>query len=135
MTAAGTGGALDLARFAKTGLFLSSGTGGPLPPGVGGRKGKRVYRPPHPNATLAGLVPDGVATLTLDLPRRIRSYGHFGPTVVYPSAYTTTASVRSNMVFFSRIPRDAVDVRGRIIWRNSRGRVLRVIDTQNRGAA
>lgn len=124
--AGGTELPLGLKRFRSQGLFLSAGSGGPLPPGLGGAHGKQSYRPKHPHATFAGLVPDGVATVTITLPQRM-ARGLYAPTAIYPSAYTATARVHQNMAFFTSVPRDAPDVRGTMIWRGAHGQLLRVI--------
>lgn len=124
--AGGESGPFDLHSFRTHGLFSSQGSGGPLPPGVGGLHGRHTVRPHKPRSLLFGLVPDGVASVTLTLPKRV-ARGPYAPDALYRSSYTTTARIHDNFVFFAHVPRDAQDALGRMVWRNAEGRVIRVV--------
>jgi len=83
----GGGGGGDAAEFARRGNFVSQGGNG--------------------SAQLNGLVPDGVASVTLEYPKRLSRGRYFKPSV-YPSAYTRTVKVQQN-VLSCRVPRGAGD--------------------------
>ena len=94
----GGGGAIEY--FRTHGNFTSSG----------GERG----------ATLSGLLPDGVATITLEYPRRVSRGPLYKPTV-YPSAFTRTVRVQENVVSL-RVPRGAGDAfPPRMVWRDAAG--------------
>lgn len=124
--AGGGGGPFDLHSFRTHGDFGSQGSGGPLPPGVGGLHGRHTIRPHKPHSLLYGLVPDGVASVTLTLPKRI-ARGPYAPDALYPTSYKATARAHDNFVFFTHVPRDAPDALGRTVWRNAHGKVIRVV--------
>lgn len=130
----GGGGAFDLHSFRTHGAFGSQGSGGPLPPGVGGLHGRHTIRPHKPRSLLYGLVPDGVATVTLTLPKRV-ARGPYAPDALYPSSYTATAHVHDNFVILAHVPRDAPDALGRMVWRNTQGQVIRVVKMERSPAA
>jgi len=102
----GGGGGGSIGSFMKYGLFMSSSRAG--------------------NATLTGLVPDGVATVTLEYPKRA-SRGRWYKPVIYRSAYTRTVRVQQN-VLVVHVPRGAGDALApRMIWRSADGKVVRVV--------
>jgi hypothetical protein len=80
------------------------------------------------SSLVAGLVPDGVASVTLELPPHV-SHGRTVFHERYPHPYTATATVVENVIFFPDVPRDpAVAAQSStMIWRGPSGRVLRVI--------
>jgi len=107
-TSGGGAGGADAEVVRTRGMFSSSGGGG------------------RASSTLAGLVPDGVATVTVEYPRAASRGPDFKP-VLYPSRFRRTVTVRDNVVSL-RVPRPAPDaVRVRMIWRDARGRVIRVV--------
>jgi len=107
--AAGGGGG-SVKDFLMHGTFLSVGGG----PGSARR------------STLSGLVPDGVASVTLEYPRRV-SRGPYFQATVYPLAYTRTVKVVDN-VLSVHVPREAGDAfPPRMVWRDAQGDVIRVI--------
>lgn len=104
LTSGGGGG--DVRSFLARGAFNSAG---------GGR-----------SARLNGLLPDGVATVTISYPKRV-SRGRNYKTKVYPSAFTRTVEVQENVVSL-RVPRGADDAfPARMVWRNKAGAVVRVV--------
>ncbi len=102
----GGGGGGNAAQFAKQGNFTSSGSRG--------------------RSTLSGLVPDGVASITLQYPKRVDRGRYFAPTI-YPSAFERTVRVQQNVVSL-RVPRGAGDAfPERMVWRDAAGKALRVV--------
>jgi hypothetical protein len=103
----GGGGGAGVADFVQRGVFGSSG-GGP-----GSRAGSQ----------LDGLLPNGVASVTLEYPR-VRSRGRWFKPTVYPSAYTATVPVQDN-VLSAHVPRPAEDAfPHRMVWRDAAGQVV-----------
>jgi hypothetical protein len=76
--------------------------------------------------TLTGLLPDGVASVTLEYPRSAPRGRDFKP-VRYPAAYRRTVPVHDNIVtaHVPRRPQDAFPAR--MIWRDAHDRVIRVV--------
>ncbi|HEX4345053.1 MAG TPA: hypothetical protein VHZ31_05780 [Solirubrobacteraceae bacterium] len=76
--------------------------------------------------TLTGLLPDGVASITLDYPSSATRGRDFKP-VRYRTAYRRTVRVHDNVVtaHVPRRPQDAFPPR--MIWRDAHGRVIRVV--------
>lgn len=102
-----TGGAFDPRRFTRQGEFLSSGGAGP-------------------RAKLSGLVPDGVASVTVEYPRRA-SRGPGRKPKVYPGPFTRTEPVQDNVVSLD-VPRAAPDAfPPRMLWRGPGGELVRVV--------
>ena len=102
----GGGGGNDVKSFRERGTFGSSG---------GGRSSR-----------LNGLVPDGVATVTLEFPRRVSRGKNYKP-VVFPKAFKRTVRVQQNVISL-RVPRGAPDAfSARMVWRAGDGRVIRVV--------
>lgn len=100
----GGGGAVE--QLTRRGSFFSSGT----------RDASRLY----------GVVPDGVASVTLDYPRTVSRGRYYKPTV-YPRAARLTARVQQN-VLSERVPRGAGDAfPPRMVWRAADGSVVRVV--------
>jgi hypothetical protein len=105
------GGGGDIAMFLDRGTFGSSGN--------------------DSSSTLNGLVPDGVATVTLEYPKVVSRGPYYKPTV-FPSAYRRTVRVQEN-VLSVHVPRGAGDAfPRRMVWRSADGRVLHVF-TDRRG--
>jgi hypothetical protein len=103
----GGGGGADVASFKERGVFNSRG-GGP-------RAGER--------SRLNGLVPDGVASITLEYPKTVSRGPNYKPTV-FPSAFTKTVAVQDNAISV-RIPRGAADAfPHRMVWRDAAGAVV-----------
>lgn len=101
----GGGGGGTIADFRKYGLFTSSGR--------------------DASSTLTGLVPDGVASVTLQYPRTV-SRGRWYKPAVYPSAIERTVPVQQN-VLSVRVPRGAPDAfPPRMVWRAADGTVVHV---------
>lgn len=102
----GGGGGGNAAEFLRRGSFTSQGGSG--------------------SSRLNGLVPDGVASVTLEYPRVV-SRGRFYEPTVYPSALTRTVKVQQNVLSL-RVPRGAGDAfPSRMVWRAADGAVIRVI--------
>ena len=103
----GGGGGGDVKAFLSHGTFGSSG-------GAGNE------------ALLSGLVPDGVASVTLEYPKTVSRGRYYEPTV-FPSAFTRTVRVQEN-VLAVHVPRNAGDAfPSRMVWRRADGSVLRVV--------
>lgn len=103
----GGGGGGDAGWFATHGIFVSHGGSG------------------H-GAQLDGLVPDGVASVTLEYPKRVGRGRYYKP-AEFPSAFSRTVRVREN-VLSVRVPRDAGDAfPARMVWRAADGSVLRIV--------
>jgi hypothetical protein len=101
----GTGGPFDLRGFRTGGIMIEGGG----------------------NAN--GLVPDGVATVTLNLAGQTHHPLPWSRAVNYyrRHPYTSTATVIENAFFFPNLPADPSSAaRQTITWRNSRGHILRV---------
>ncbi len=107
LSGAGGGGPVDLARLAASGLGFGSSQTAP------GR------------SLIAGLVPDGVTSVTLRLPPHVSPLFH----TRYPRAFAATAPVVDNAYFFAGVPRDPAVAVGpnKLIWRGRGGRVVRVV--------
>lgn len=104
----GGGGGGDVKDFLAHGAFNSLGGGG---------RGSR----------LSGLLPDGVASVTLQFPKRVSRGRNYKPRV-FPSAFTRTVRVQENVVSL-RVPRGAEDAfPARMVWRASDGSVVRVVE-------
>jgi len=72
---------------------------------------------------LNGLVPDGVASVTLEFPKVIDRGKYYKPTV-FPSAFTTTVEVHDNALSVV-VPRSAPDAfPHRMVWRDADGAVI-----------
>jgi hypothetical protein len=109
----GGGGGVDVAYFKDHGLFGSSGGGGDF-----GSK--------HATSTVDGLVPDGVASVTLEYAKTVSRGKDYKPTV-FPSAFTTTIPVHDN-VFSTAVPRSAPDAfPQRILWLDAAGAVIHTV--------
>ncbi len=101
-------GPLPLRAFETRGLFSS-----------GASAGEPVR--------LTGLVPDGVAQITIAYPRDASRGPEYEPRR-YASAYRRTFPVTENMISVA-VPRSAGDaLTARLTWRDRHGRVLRVVD-------
>jgi hypothetical protein len=106
----GGGGGADVASLRERGVFGS----------IGGNDGSR----------LNGLVPDGVATVTLEFPKT-RSRGPNYKPAVFPSAFTKTVAVHEN-VLSVEIPRGAPDAfPHRMVWRDATGAVIHAFTDPN----
>lgn len=112
----------------QDGIFLFTGNGG----GGGGpidsfrRRGNFMSSGASRSSRLSGLVPDGVASVTLEYPRRVSRGKLYKPTV-YPTAFTRTVRVQQNVLSL-RVPRGAGDAfPPRMVWRASDGKVLRIV--------
>jgi hypothetical protein len=100
------GGGSDIASFLRAGLVMGSGR--------------------NTDSTVTALVPDGVASVTLEYPKRVSRGRWYKPTV-YPSAYTRTVAVQQN-VLSVHVPRGAMDAfAARMVWRDADGRLVRVV--------
>jgi hypothetical protein len=100
----GGGGGADIASFHQRGVFGSSG---------GANSGSR----------LDGLVPDGVATITLQFPKTISRGKYYKPTI-FAHAFTKTIAVHDNVISVW-IPRDAPDAfPHHMFWRDAAGAVI-----------
>jgi hypothetical protein len=100
------GGGLDIASFQRHGLLMGSG------------------RDAH--STVTALVPDGVATVTFEYPKRVSRGRLYKPTV-YPSAYTRTVTVQQNVLSL-HVPRGPMDgFSARMVWRDAAGRIVHVV--------
>lgn len=77
------------------------------------------------SSVVYGLVPDGVASVTLELPAHVTRDYHER----YPHSYTATANVSANAFVFPRVPRDAAVAMQRttVIWRDAQGHIVRVV--------
>jgi hypothetical protein len=105
----GGGGGAPIADFLEHGVFISMGSG----PGQGSTLGSR----------LNGLVPDGVATVSLQYPKSVSRGPYYQPTI-YPSAVTRTVAVHDNVISVT-VPRDAGDAfPHRMVWRDAGGKVV-----------
>lgn len=106
----------------------AGGTGGPLDPrafATHGTWGTAFLRQSPPGTSLvAGLVPDGVASVTLELPTHTAR----GRTS-YPHPYAATTPVRDNVFFLAAVPRDPAVAaqRSAMTWRGPSGRIVRMI--------
>ena len=101
----GGGGGAGISSFMAHGMFFASGG--------------------EHSSTLVGLVPDGVATVTLHYPRTV-SRGRWYKPAVFPSAFTRTVRVQQN-VLVVHVPRGNLDAfAARMIWRSADGKVVRV---------
>lgn len=100
----GGGGGADIASFRQRGVFISMGG-------------------PSGGSRLNGLVPDGVASITLEYPKR-RSRGKYYKPTIFPRAFKRTVAVHDNVISV-RIARDAPDAfPHRMIWRDPAGNVI-----------
>jgi hypothetical protein len=78
------------------------------------------------HAHLTGLVPDGVAKVTLEYPRVVPRGRWYKPTV-YRRAYQVTLTVVDN-VLSARVPRPPTDAfPNRMVWRAADGAVVRTV--------
>lgn len=101
------GGEADAATFRKRGIFGSSEASG---------------RP----TLLTGLVPDGVATVTVEYPQVMSRGRDFKP-ARYPARFKRTVRVHHNVVALD-VPRPAGDAANpRLTWRDAKGDVMRVV--------
>jgi hypothetical protein len=133
----GSGGPFDPQEFARNGLIVS-GSPAQLPNPV--PIGPPVGATPSPPTTLvAGLVPDGVASVTVDLP----AAAGYPPRIPTPAGsgiplparatlgkpYTATAHVTENVFFLPGVPGNTGGVAhpATIVWRDRNGHVVRVI--------
>jgi len=124
----GTGGPFDVRRFKTSGIMIEGGSAQPPTPGYNIPPGS----PTRSNFEwdLNGLVPDGVATVTL----KLTGQGHYTQIFGKPSNYyrlhptTITARVTENAFFLTNMPADpASAARQTVIWRNATGHALRQI--------
>jgi hypothetical protein len=100
------GGGMDIASFQRAGLLMGSG------------------RDAH--STVTALVPDGVATVTFEYPKRVGRGRLYKPTV-YPSAYTRTVTVQQNVLSL-HVPRGPMDgFSARMVWRDAGGRIVHLV--------
>jgi hypothetical protein len=103
----GTGGE-PLIRFRSHGLFLVSG------------------RSSDNGASISGLLPDGVASITVQMPRRV-SHGRNYKATTYPRSIRRTVGVQRNVVSF-HVPRAPLDVfAARVTWRAADGHIIRTV--------
>ncbi|HEY6759120.1 MAG TPA: hypothetical protein VI318_06500 [Baekduia sp.] len=108
----GGGGGVDVAFFKEHGLLSSSG---------GADVGAT-----HSSSTVYGLVPDGVASVTLEYAKTVSRGKDYKPTV-FPSAFTTTVPVNEN-VYSTTVPRSAPDAfPHRLVWHDATGAVVHVV--------
>jgi hypothetical protein len=127
--AGGTGGPFDIQHFRKNGLTIEGGGLGPPPPGSNPGAPAAAPKPTF-SWSVNGLVPDGVAAVTLELTGRVGHRLPFGPPVNYYRLhpYTRTLRVLENTFFFANLPADpASAAKQTAIWRGANGRVLRII--------
>lgn len=104
----GGGGGASIADFRKRGVFGSSGGGS---------------NRSEPSSRLNGLLPDGVASVTLEYPKKVSRGPYYKPTV-YPHAFTRTVQVQNNVISVA-IPRDAGDAfPRRMVWRDAADNVV-----------
>ncbi|HZO36285.1 MAG TPA: hypothetical protein VFB41_05345, partial [Solirubrobacteraceae bacterium] len=83
---------------------------------------------PH-STTVYGLVPDGVATVTLEYGKVVGGGRYLKPTI-YPSGATRSGRVTNNLVAI-RVPRDPFNaLRAKMTWRDAGGKVIRRITKQ-----
>jgi hypothetical protein len=121
----GTGGAFSPRQFRTHGLFTYGGAINPPPLGFD-------YNAPGALRTLghhyevAGLVPDGVASVTVKLARGKRGDDPDRDADPIVKRYTATTAVDQNTFGF-RVPEDPVGARMSLVWRNRAGRVIRVV--------
>jgi hypothetical protein len=102
-------GDVDAARFARRGILVGSALGAT-----------------NTRTTVIGLVPDGVASVEFRYARVAGRGADYRP-FVYPSASSTTATVRENLVSAS-VPRWSGDALApTMVWRSRAGKVLRVV--------
>jgi hypothetical protein len=95
----GGGGGADIAFFRERGVFVSIGS------------------------RLNGLLPDGVASVTLEFPKVIHHGRYYKPTV-FPSAFTTTVTVHDNVLSVA-VPRPAgAAFPHRMVWRDAAGSIV-----------
>lgn len=129
--AGGTGGPFDVTNFRKNGLMIEGGGLEPPPgfnPKTPSERSKLKFR-----WSANGLVPDGVATVTLKLTGRSTHLGALGGpgaagTQGFAHPYQVTVPVIENTFLFDNLPADANSAAHQtIIWRAANGRVLRVI--------
>lgn len=101
----GGGGAATIEQFRRQGVF-----------GAFGRDAR---------ASVYGLVPDGVATITVEYPKH-EYRGPFFKPATYPSAYKRTIAVQQNVVTF-HVPRGpGAAMPRRMVWRDENGAVVHV---------
>lgn len=104
----GGGGGVDLGWFLRHGLFSSFGRG------------------PGDTARVAGLIPDGVATIEATFAQRASRGPHRAPDL-YPSELTLTLPVQDNLVAFT-VPREAPDAfPSKMVWRAADGSIVRTV--------
>lgn len=100
----GGGGGVDVGYFRRHGMFMSSGT--------------------RDRSDVAGLLPDGVASVEMTFARSVSRGPHRDPKV-YPRTIRVTVSVRDNVVSLE-IARPAEDAfPTRMVWRRANGSVIR----------
>jgi hypothetical protein len=77
------------------------------------------------SSVVYGLVPDGAASVTLELPAHVSRGYHER----YPVPYAAMAQVSANMFIFPQVPRDAAVAvqRSTIVWRDAKGHIVRVV--------
>jgi hypothetical protein len=131
--AGGTGGPFDVKNFSKNGLMIEGGGLEPPPrfdPSAPAKLSKLKY-----HWSVNGLVPDGVATVTLELAGRSTHLGALGGpgsagTQGFAQPYRATVPVIENTFSITNLPADANSAAHQtVIWRAANGRVLRVIRT------
>jgi len=106
----GGGGGIDVGFFRRHGMFMSSGT--------------------RDRSDVAGLLPDGVASVELTFARSVSRGPHRDPKV-YPRTLRVTVPVQDNVVSFE-IARPAEDAfPTRMKWLRADGSVLRVVRGPN----
>jgi hypothetical protein len=106
----GGGGGGSLAEFAQRGTFISGGT--------------------TSRSRLSGAVPDGVASITFEFPKRVSHGPYYKPTI-FRSAYSRTVAVLDNVVSLT-VPRPGLDaIEPRMVWRAADGHVVRVVNPRS----
>jgi hypothetical protein len=131
MGAGGTDGPFDAARFEKSGTFIEGSGVVPPPPGTNlNAPGALAHL--KTRSQIGGLVPDGVATITLKLSGKnphMGAFGHPGEPGLqgYAHPYTATIRARDNTFFFD-LPADPNSAAHQeMIWRAANGRIIRTI--------
>jgi hypothetical protein len=105
----GGGGGADITSFKERGVFGSIGSGDPATDGAKSR--------------LNGLVPDGIASVTLEYAKVVSRGKYYKPSV-FPSALTETVPVHDNVISVV-IPRSSPDAfPQRMLWRDAAGQVI-----------
>ena len=126
--AGGTGGPFDLHNFRAHGTMIE-GCGMTSPPPGANPRAPGVFGHPKLECDLNGLVPDGVATITL----RLTGEAHYTNLFGRPSPYyrlhhfTRTIPVHENAWAFANLPSDPASAGHQTLtWRDKHGRVLHV---------